>query len=74
VYAYAALHALYASGLKLTVYCDQFAQMTSSRRKEMQSIPPAVVKAQAEQSEVRAPAPSERAERWIPQRDWFGRR
>ena len=47
VYAYAALHALYASGLKLTVHCDRFAQMGRSRRKEMQSVPPAVVVAQA---------------------------
>ena len=71
VYAYAALHALYASGLKLTAYCDRFAQMTSSRRKEMQSIPPAGVVAKAEQSE--RTQSSERAERWIPQRDWFRR-
>jgi phage terminase large subunit GpA-like protein len=74
VYAYAALHALYASGLKLTVYCDRFAQMGRSRRKEMQSIPPAVVVAQAEQSEraVEGRTP-DRADGWVPRRDWFGR-
>ena len=77
MYAYAALHALYASGLKLNAYCDRFAQMGRSRRKEMQSIPPAVVVAQAEQSERtaegRTPAPFARADEWVPRRNWFGK-
>ncbi len=33
-YAYAALHALYASGLKLPVHCDRFARMVEARRGE----------------------------------------
>jgi phage terminase large subunit GpA-like protein len=63
VYAYAALHALYASGSKLNLYCDRFAEMTRSRPRQSEPT----------QSEGRAPAPSKRAERWIPQRDWFKR-
>ena len=34
VLAYAALHALYASGLKLPVHCDRFARMVQTRRGE----------------------------------------
>jgi phage terminase large subunit GpA-like protein len=74
VYAYAALHALYASGLKLTVYCDRFAQMGRSRHKEMQSIPQVVVVAQAEQSErPDAGRTPERPDDWVPRRNWFGK-
>ena len=37
VLAYAALHALYASGLKLPVHCDRFARMVQARRGETPS-------------------------------------
>ena len=47
VYAYAALQALYASGLKLGVHCDRFAKMAGSRRKGAKTIPPTVVAAKS---------------------------
>ena len=82
VYAYAALQALYASGLKLGVHCDRFAKMAGSRRKGAKTIPPTVVAAsvpppappEPQETEVRIPAPFERAEQWIPRRNWFGGR
>jgi hypothetical protein len=69
VYAYAALQALYASGLKLGVHCDRFAKMAGSRRKGAKTIPPTVVAAngpppepaEPQENEVRIPAPFERA-------------
>jgi phage terminase large subunit GpA-like protein len=82
VYAYAALQALYASGLKLGVHCDRFAKMAGSRRKGAKTIPPPAVAAnvpppepaEPQENEVRIPAPFERAEQWIPRRNWFGGR
>jgi phage terminase large subunit GpA-like protein len=72
-YAYAALHALYASGLKLPVHCDRFARMVQVRRGE--SLPASLVVAPKPASaEPRASAPIERGEDpWIPRRNWFGR-
>jgi phage terminase large subunit GpA-like protein len=72
VLAYAALHALYASGLKLPVHCDRFARMVQARRGEAPSnIPGVTTPANADRP---APPPSERGEDpWIPRRNWFGR-
>jgi len=79
-YAYAALQALYASGLRLAAHCERFARMTQSQRKQGQAglaalpslaIPEPAAPARAE---VRTPAPMERGdEPWIPRRNWFGR-
>jgi phage terminase large subunit GpA-like protein len=72
-YAYAALHALYASGLKLAVHCDRFKQMVCARRAAAQ---PASGPAPASQPANPQPQPAahtERRERWIPLRNWFGR-
>jgi phage terminase large subunit GpA-like protein len=72
-YAYAALHALYASGLKLQVHCERFARMVQSRRGQSQTAIPAVASSPAS-SEPRTPAPVERGEGpWIPRCKWFGR-
>jgi phage terminase large subunit GpA-like protein len=66
-YAYAALHALYASGLKLAVHCDRFALMVSARRK--QATAPVAAQPTPEVPKPRA----EREEPWIPRRKWFER-
>jgi phage terminase large subunit GpA-like protein len=72
VLAYAALHALYASGLKLSVHCDRFARMVSARRGE--ASPAAAPTTVPRTTEQRTPAPVERGgDPWIPRRDWFGR-
>jgi len=71
-YAYAALHALYASGLKLSAHCDRFARMVRARRGEAQPAMPAVPK--PANTESPAPPPVERGDDpWIPRRNWFGR-
>ena len=72
VLAYAALHALYASGLKLPVHYDRFARMVQARRGET---PPAIPMATKPAGTDRpAPPPAERGEDpWIPRRNWFGR-
>jgi hypothetical protein len=71
VLAYAALHALYASGLKLPVHCDRFARMVQTRRGETPTIPAATKPANTAQP---ARPPIERGEDpWIPRRNWFGR-
>jgi phage terminase large subunit GpA-like protein len=65
VLGYAALHALYASGLRLNVHCDRFAQMAGSQRKDMTDAPPAPPAAavtKAAQTEPPQSALSERAE------------
>jgi hypothetical protein len=68
VLAYAALHALYASGLKLPVHCDRFARMVQTRRGETPLAIPAVPKPAS------APPPVERGDDpWMPRRNWFGR-
>jgi phage terminase large subunit GpA-like protein len=77
-YSYAALQALYASGLRLAAHCERFAKMTQSQRKQALAVVAAQpTPAQAEpapRSEVRTPAPVERGdEPWIPRRNWFGR-
>jgi phage terminase large subunit GpA-like protein len=68
VLGYAALHALYASGLRLNVHCDRFAQMARSQRKDMTDAPPAqAAVTKAAQTEPPQPALSERAEEpWKP--------
>jgi phage terminase large subunit GpA-like protein len=68
-YAYAALHALYASGLKLAVHCDRFAQMVGARRQ--QGSAPVVEK--PAHPETPRPSVERRGEPWIPRRKWFGR-
>jgi phage terminase large subunit GpA-like protein len=76
VYAYAALQALYASGLKLGVHCDRFAKMATPKRIASKLVPPPKPRSQA-QEEVAAgsdlPRPFERVnqEPWIPRRNWF---
>jgi phage terminase large subunit GpA-like protein len=77
VYAYAALFALYAAGLKLDVHCDRFAGLTGTRR----SAPAAPTAEPAPEGNTPAPAPasqgsgdswrSDRREEWIPKRKWF---
>ena len=54
VYAYAALHALYAAGLKLAVYCARFVQMIGARPPQKQTPAPATAAPAAPQP---APAP-----------------
>jgi len=72
-YAYAALHALYASGLRLSVHCDRFARMVEGRRGQNQSAAPIPVP-KPDAAEPHAPCPLVRGEDpWIPRRDWFGR-
>ncbi len=78
VLAYAALYALYASGLKLSVHCDRFVQMARSRRKDISSAGPgSAAMAPAPNhgaAEPGAPFPVERnGEPWMPRRNWFGR-
>ena len=73
-YAYAALHALYASGLKLTVHCNRFARMAEARRGGSQPAAP-VSAPQAAGSGARTAAPFDRdhdQDPWIPHRNWFG--
>jgi len=72
VLAYAALHALYASGLKLSVHCDRFARMVQARRGGTQPAIPAVTI--PANTEPPARPPIERGDdSWIPRRNWFGR-
>jgi phage terminase large subunit GpA-like protein len=72
-YAYAALYALYASGLKLAVHCDRFARMVEARRGSTRPATAAPAP-RPDTSEPRTPAPSGRREDpWIPRRNWFGR-
>jgi len=73
VLSYAALYALYASGLKLGVHCDRFARMVEARGGEARPVTAAPVPRPAG-AEPRTPVPSGRREDpWIPRRDWFGR-
>ena len=77
-YAYAALCALYASGLKLAAHCDRFAGMARSRRKDVPLVAPvfAAVATTPTQTatEPYVSVPVERGgEPWIPRRNWFGR-
>jgi phage terminase large subunit GpA-like protein len=70
-YAYAALHALYASGLKLPVHCDRFARMVAARRGESES---QVATPRPASPQPHAPTAVERGDDpWIPRRNWFGR-
>ncbi len=72
VLAYAALHALYASGLKLPVHCDRFARMVRTRRGETPSNVPVATK--PANTDRPGPPPTERGEDpWIPRRNWFER-
>jgi phage terminase large subunit GpA-like protein len=72
-YAYAALYALYASGLKLAVHCDRFARMVEARRGSTRPATAAPA-SRPDTPEPRTPAPSGRREDpWIPRRNWFGR-
>jgi phage terminase large subunit GpA-like protein len=67
-YAYAAVHALYASGLKLDVHCERFTRMVDARRGGQ--------KPQTAPDEPKAAAPTPRREPeepWVPRRDWFRR-
>ena len=73
VLAYAGLHALYASGLKLGVHCDRFARMVQARRGEAQPDVAAAAPT-ASNPESRGPSPVERRDTpWMPRRNWFGR-
>ncbi len=76
-YAYAALCALYASGLKLAAHCDRFAGMAHSRRKDIPLPAPvsaAVATTPTEAAEPYVSVPVERGgDPWIPRRNWFGR-
>jgi len=72
VLAYAALHALYASGLKLPVHCDRFARMALTRRGETPPTTLAVMK--PTNTERPGSPPAERGDDpWMPRRNWFGR-
>lgn len=72
-YAYAALHALYASGLKLAAHCDRFARMAAAHRGENRPAVPASAPRPAA-LEPAAAVPEERRESpWVPRRDWFAR-
>ncbi len=72
-YGYAALHALYASGLKLAVHCDRFKQMVDTRRAAGQPGNAAgTPEAGARQESLPARHDRDR-EPWIPRRNWFGR-
>ena len=72
-YAYAALHALYASGLKLPVHCDRFARMVQARRGETPAGNSGGDRSRPAPSRPRR-LPVERGEDpWIPRRNWFGR-
>jgi phage terminase large subunit GpA-like protein len=73
VLAYAALQALYTSGLKLTAHCDRFTRMTDARRGGSHATSP-VTAPKPSSPEPRQSAPIERGgDPWIPRRDWFGR-
>jgi hypothetical protein len=72
-YAYAALYALYASGLKLAVRCDRFQQMVEARRGQSQTAGLDTA-SQSPRAEAPTPARADRGrEPWIPRRNWFGR-
>jgi phage terminase large subunit GpA-like protein len=75
VYAYAALYALYASGLKLGVHCERFAAMAQAKRPQPKPVSPPVITptAPAPDSSKMNPGPwiTTQRERWIPQRNWF---
>ncbi len=73
VLAYAALYALYASGLKLDVHCDRFKQMVTARRAAAQSAAGPSPAPQPANSQPAAPARTEPREPWIPRRHWFSR-
>jgi phage terminase large subunit GpA-like protein len=74
VLSYAALYALYASGLKLGVHCDRFARMVEARGGGNQSVTVAAPVPRPASAEPRTPPSSGRREDpWIPRRDWFGR-
>ena len=65
-YAYAALHGLYSSGLRLSAHCDRFAGMVEGRKGQSQAaVPVASPKSDTPVPLVRGDAP------WIPRRDWF---
>ena len=70
-YAYAALQALYASGLKLSVHCERFARMVEARRGASQTATRVAPKPTV--PEPRDPVPVERDGSWVPPRNWFGR-
>jgi phage terminase large subunit GpA-like protein len=73
VLAYAALQALYTSGLKLAAHCDRFARMTDARRGGGQAASPAAApKPTSPEPHSQTPAGRGR-DPWIPRRDWFGR-
>ena len=74
-YAYAALHALYASGLKLAVHCERFARMVEARRGGSQRPAPPVqpVEAKPAAPAPRVRPPEDREEPWVPRRNWFRR-
>jgi phage terminase large subunit GpA-like protein len=73
VYAYAALYALYASGLRLRAHCDKFAQMANGRRSESKTMMPQHEQRPQPPTESVPPALMERTapEPWVPRRNWF---
>ena len=73
VYAYAALYALYASGLRLGAHCDKFAQMAGGRRAESKTVVPPQQQHSQAPTEGVPPAFMERTtpEPWVPRRNWF---
>jgi phage terminase large subunit GpA-like protein len=73
VYAYAALYALYASGLRLGAHCDNFAQMAGGRRAESKTVIPRQEQSPQATTESVPPALIERMtpEPWVPRRNWF---
>jgi phage terminase large subunit GpA-like protein len=74
VLSYAALYALYASGLKLGIHCDRFARMVQARGGANQPVTAAAPVPRPASAESRTPPSSGRREDpWIPRRDWFGR-
>jgi len=70
VYAYAALYALYASGLRLGAHCDKFAQMAGGRRAESKTVVPRQEQHPQPPTGGVPPALMERttAEPWVPRR------
>jgi phage terminase large subunit GpA-like protein len=68
-YAYAGLHALYASGLKLAVYCARFVQMLRSRPPQQQNPAPATAApaTPSTPAPAAAPAPERTTQQQAPQ-------